>query len=102
MKKRWKIIIAAILVTIILPGMFPVPVSGGPFGHLPGRKDLLAYKNATASKVLSDEGRLIGKFYLENRTNVSFSQIPQSLIDALIATEDARFFEHKGVWYQEY
>ena len=97
MKKRRKIIIAAILVTIALPGLFSVPLYGGPFGHLPGRKDLLAYKNATASKVLSAEGELIGKFYSENRTNVSYGQIPLYLINALVATEDARFFEHKGV-----
>ncbi len=72
-------------------------VFGGPSGHLQGRKELLSYKNATASKVLSVEGELIGKFYTENRTNVSYSQIPPYLINALVATEDARFFEHKGV-----
>jgi penicillin-binding protein 1A len=97
MKKRWKIIIAAILATIVLPGMFPVPVYGGPFGHLPSRKELLNFKNATASKVLSTEGGLVGKFFSENRTNVSYGQIPPYLINALVATEDARFFEHKGV-----
>ncbi len=97
MKKRWKIIIAATLVTVVLPGLFIVPAYSGPFGHLPGRKELLAYKNATASKVLSAEGELIGKFYSENRTNVSYRQIPSYLIDALVATEDARFFTHKGV-----
>lgn len=97
MKKRWKIIIATILVTIVLTGLFIVPVYGGPFGHLQSRKELLAFKNATASQVLSAEGELIGKFYSENRTNVSYRQIPSYLIYGLIATEDARFFEHKGV-----
>ncbi len=81
---------------VLFSGLF-ISVFGGPSRHLQDRKELLSYKNATASKVLSAEGKLIGKFYLENRTNVSYSQIPQSLIDALIATEDARFFEHKGV-----
>jgi penicillin-binding protein 1A len=97
MKRMWEVIIAAILATIILPGLFIGPLYRGPFRHMPGRKELLNYRNATASKVLSAEGELIGKFYSENRTNVSYRQIPSYLIDALVATEDARFFEHKGV-----
>ena len=74
-----------------------VPASAGPFRNLPGRKELLEYRNASATKVLSSEGELIGKFYSENRTNVTYSQIPRHLIDALIATEDVRFFTHRGV-----
>jgi penicillin-binding protein 1A len=97
MKNRWNIIIAALLATVLLPGLFIISAYGGASGHLQGRKELLNFKNATASKVLSAEGELIGKFYSENRTNVSYSQIPPYLIDALVATEDARFFEHKGV-----
>ena len=95
-KNKWNIIFAALLTTVLFSALF-MSVYGGPSRHLQDRKELLSYKNATASKVLSAEGRLIGKFYLENRTNVSYNQIPPSLIDALIATEDARFFEHKGV-----
>ena len=97
MKKRWKILVLALLVKIVLPGLFILPAYGGPFGHLQTRTELLNFKNATASKVLSAEGGLIGKIFYENRTNVSYSQLPQYLIDALIATEDARFYEHKGV-----
>ena len=97
MQKKWKIIITAILVTFVLPCLFIASAYGGLFGHLPDRKELLNFKNATASKVLSAEGELIGKFYSENRTNISFEQLPPYLIDALIATEDVRFFEHKGV-----
>lgn len=97
MGKKWKIIITVLLITVVLDSLFMVSVSGGVFGPLQGRRELLNFKNATASKVLSSEGEIIGKFYSENRTNVSYKQIPPYLIDALIATEDARFFEHKGV-----
>ena len=97
MKKIWKIIIAAFLGTVALPVVFFIFVYCGAFGHMQSRKELLNFKNATASRVLSAEGELIGKYYSENRTNVSFIQIPSYLIDALIATEDARFFEHEGV-----
>ena len=97
MEKKWKIIIAVLLTIIVLGGLFIGSVYIGAFGHLQSRKELLSFKNATASKVLSSEGEIIGRFYSENRTNVAFSQIPPYMIDALIATEDVRFFEHKGV-----
>jgi penicillin-binding protein 1A len=46
---------------------------------------------------LSEEGRPIGKFFSENRTNINFHQIPPFLKDALIATEDVRFYSHNGI-----
>ncbi|MFO7526176.1 MAG: transglycosylase domain-containing protein, partial [Ignavibacteriaceae bacterium] len=60
-------------------------------------EELKNYENATASIVLSEEGQIVGKFFSENRTNVFYQQIPPYLIDALIATEDARFYDHKGI-----
>lgn len=64
--------------------------------HLKTNDELLNFKNAEASLVTAEDGELLGKFYLENRTNIPFNQFPSSLINALIATEDARFYEHKG------
>ncbi len=68
----------------------------GVSGRLKTKKELLNFKNASASLVLSDDGEVLGKYFFENRTNISFNQIPKPLINALIATEDVRFFEHKG------
>ncbi len=45
----------------------------------------------------SGDMKIIGKYYSENRVNVSFSQLDNDLVNALIATEDARFYEHSGV-----
>ncbi|MDH3322889.1 MAG: penicillin-binding protein, partial [Flavobacteriaceae bacterium] len=56
-----------------------------------------AFKNENASLVVSDNGTLIGKFFAENRTNIAFDQLPEFLINALVATEDVRYFEHEGV-----
>jgi penicillin-binding protein 1A len=64
---------------------------------LESKKEILNYKNAAASVVLSDDGSIIGKIFTENRTNISYNQIPDFLVKALVATEDARFFEHRGV-----
>ena len=97
MKTIWKISIIVPAVLILLPGIFTVSVYGGVFSRLPNRKELLNYKNATASIVVSAENLPIGKFYSENRTNITYDEIPRHLTDGLIATEDARFYEHGGI-----
>ena len=96
MKKTRKIILKISLLTILVFGIFIGSIYFGVFGHLKSREELLSFKNATASLVLSEEGELIGRFFSENRTNISYSQIPSHLINALIATEDVRFLEHEG------
>lgn len=85
------LVITGILVIYILSIAF------GAFGHLQSKKELLSFKNATASLVFSDKGELIGKIFSENRTNVTYGQLPSTLINALVATEDARFFQHAGI-----
>ncbi|MBG0859697.1 MAG: transglycosylase domain-containing protein, partial [Bacteroidales bacterium] len=97
MNKTVKIILTVIAVAIIIPAIFILSVYAGAFGRLQDKEALLSYKNAAASVVLSENGELIGKIFSENRTNISFGQIPLHLRNALIATEDARFFEHEGI-----
>ena len=96
MKINRKTIIKIAVVIISLPIIFVILIYLGVFGHLQTRKELLNFKNATATTVLSAEGSLIGNIFSMNRTNISYNQIPPNLINALIATEDARYFEHKG------
>lgn len=69
----------------------------GAFGKLPSATELKAIQNHTASEVYSSDGKLLGKYFVENRTNVAYEDISPDIINALIATEDVRFFEHKGV-----
>lgn len=69
----------------------------GAFGRLPTYGELGNIRNNTASEVYSEDGVLLGKYYIENRVNADFGEISQDLINALVATEDARFFEHNGV-----
>ena len=98
MRKNAGIVILKIsLISLALLCLFIVSVYVGVFGRLEGKKELLNFKNETASTVLSSEGDLIGKFFNENRTNITFGQIPDHLVNALIATEDARFFEHGAI-----
>lgn len=85
------------LIALLLFGIFLGFIYLGVFGHVFTEKELKEFKNETASLVLSDRGKLIGKFFADNRTNVVYKQLPSDLINALVATEDARYFEHEGV-----
>ncbi|MDM8003867.1 MAG: biosynthetic peptidoglycan transglycosylase, partial [Bacteroidota bacterium] len=97
MRKGWKISVVVLAVVIFVPLFFIGSVQAGVFGRLPGKKELRNYRNATASVVLSTEGETIGRFFSENRIAITFDQVPPHLVNALVATEDARFFEHSGV-----
>jgi penicillin-binding protein 1A len=72
-------------------------ISMGTFGSLPKVDELLNPRNNLATIVYSGDMKILGKYYSENRVNVTFRQLDKDLVDALIATEDARFYEHSGV-----
>lgn len=69
----------------------------GVFGELPSEEELGAIRHEEATLVLARDGELIGKLFAEDRTNVLYEDLPKHLIDALVSTEDARFFSHEGV-----
>lgn len=64
---------------------------------LPSLEELENPRPVLASKVFSADGELIGQFFIENRIETTLDSLPQHLIDALIATEDRRFYDHWGV-----
>ncbi len=64
---------------------------------LPSIESLQDYQPSMISRVYSDEGEVIGQFFVERRIYIFISDIPQSLINAIIAVEDTRFFEHPGL-----
>ncbi|MBC8155365.1 MAG: transglycosylase domain-containing protein [Bacteroidetes bacterium] len=66
-------------------------------GEMPSVTDLSNPKLAQSSEIYSLDSVLIGKVYTENRTPIKFDDIPRHLIDALIATEDVRFYNHSGI-----
>lgn len=66
-------------------------------GSMPSVEELQNPKVAQASEIYSADGKLIGKLYTENRTPVDFDSLSPYLVKALIATEDARFYEHSGI-----
>jgi penicillin-binding protein 1A len=100
MKRLFKLLIKAIIVLIILLlvfcGGFFITVYNGVFGPFPTTAELESIHNEEASLIFASDGSLIGKLFAENRTNVLWKDIPQHLTEALISTEDKRYFSHDG------
>ena len=68
------------------------------YGELPGLEVLADPKSAVATEIYSSDGKLLGKYYHNfNRTPVTYEELPKVVIDALIATEDSRFYNHSGI-----
>lgn len=67
------------------------------FGDSPSVDEIINPKSRSASVVYSADGKELHKFYDENRTPVEYAEISQHFIDALIATEDERFYQHRGI-----
>lgn len=99
MKKRklFKFIVYFIIAIIAAVSTFFTLLFLGAFGKIPSQEELKNLHNESASLVYSNDGKLIGKYFASNRTNISFDSLPPQLINALISTEDARFYEHEGV-----
>lgn len=74
-------------------------ISEGKIGYMPPIEDLQNPISRFATQVYSADGKLLGTWNMnrENRVMVDFSQLPTPLVQALIATEDARFYEHSGI-----
>ncbi|MDB5262816.1 MAG: penicillin-binding protein [Adhaeribacter sp.] len=88
-----------LLVLLFWAGLY-LAVYVGIFGAIPSRAALQARQNHTASEVYSSDNILLGRYYIQDRTNVSYENMSAAAIKALIATEDARFYQHGGVDYR--
>ncbi len=77
--------------------LFFTLTSFGIFGKLPDIQELENPKSNLASEIYSSDGVMIGKYYIDNRTNIEFKDLSENLVHALIATEDERFYSHSGI-----
>ena len=64
---------------------------------MPSLRELENPEADLASEIISADGLLMGKYYAENRSEVKYSEISPNVINALIATEDERFYDHSGI-----
>ncbi|MFY9242490.1 MAG: transglycosylase domain-containing protein [Polaribacter sp.] len=89
----WGIVLGGFTIIILL---FYIASIGG-LGTLPTFQELENFENNLATEVISSDGVTIGKYAKENRTPVNFKDLPENLVNALVATEDERFYEHSGI-----
>src|ERR1700744_6294212 len=91
----WKVFFYALGAFIL----FLVLINLGVFGSLPSLKELENPSITLASEVFADDGTPMGKYYRDkgNRSNVEFKDIPPNVVNALVAPEDERFYEHSGI-----
>ncbi|WP_421941387.1 transglycosylase domain-containing protein [Pedobacter sp.] len=89
----WKILIAGIAIFAIFISM----IGFGLFGALPSFRDIEHPKSNQASEIIAEDGRPLGTYFVQNRSNVTYKEISPNVINGLIATEDTRFKEHSGI-----
>lgn len=100
-KKYWKFFVifwSVVLVGIIGVFVFFWLISAGKLGFMPTFEELENPNNRFASEVYFADGPIMNRYFeKENRKYIEYREIPQSVIDALIATEDVRFYDHSGI-----
>jgi penicillin-binding protein 1A len=83
------------IMAIVLLFLF---ASWGFLGEMPDYTRLENPETNLATEIISSDNKTLGKFYFDdNRTPVGFDELPKNLVDALVATEDARYYEHSGI-----
>ncbi len=89
----WRVFIGGFLLLIL---MFTL-ANFGIFGKMPSLEQLQNPEADLASEIYSSDGVLMGKYYSENRSEVKYNEISPNVINALLATEDERFYDHSGI-----
>ena len=90
----WGLFFGGILIIFLVMWL----ITRGALGYLPPLEELQNPKNTFASEIISSDMQSLGRYYrYENRIGVQYTDLSQDLIDALVATEDVRFYDHTGV-----
>jgi len=74
----------------------------GLFGPLPSTDEIANPKSYLATEIISADGEQLGTFYMENRVHADFDELPKHLVDALVATEDERYYGHAGIDFKSF
>lgn len=77
--------------------LFFLFASWGIFGTMPSFEDLENPDSNLATEIISSDGVILGKYFEKNRSQLKYADLPKNLVQALVATEDERFFEHSGI-----
>ncbi len=97
MKKIKALILLSIFMPILIIGMCVFFAISEMWGPLPNFKTLENPETNLATEIISADNEILGSYFYENRTHVDYTELSPILINALIATEDERFFSHSGI-----
>ena len=98
-KKIFKLFIYAALFVVASVSILYGLSFGHVFGHVPSKEELKDMRLNLATEIWSSDNKIIGKAFVQNRSESDFKEYPKHLVNALVATEDSRFFYHNGVDY---
>ncbi len=96
-KRFLRIFWAIILFPVVIITLIFILINLNVFGKLPGFQELENPKTNLATEIYSSDQILLGKFFKENRTIVDFKDVSPNVLNALVATEDIRFYQHSGI-----
>lgn len=88
----WTFLASIVLIIILF-----VFISNGFLGNMPSFEELENPTSSQASLIYADDGQLLGSYFIENRSDVDFRDLSPNLVNALLATEDIRFYKHSGI-----
>lgn len=97
LNKYFKLFLLGLSSVIIIFLLFFGSIYVGLWGKVQTKSDLINIQQSEATEILDRKGKVIDKLYKYNRQSITYSEIPKHLVNALVATEDARFYEHDGV-----
>ena len=97
MKRSVRILWITFIGMLVSFTLLILAINHGMVGYMPSLAELENPQSAVSSDVLAADGTLLGRYYVLDRSNSKYSDISPSIINALVATEDARFYEHAGI-----
>lgn len=91
----WTIVFAPIFLFALL--LYAAGNSWAGFDELPSFEELENPKSNLATEIYTSDGEILGKYFFQNRVNIAYEELSPNVVDALISTEDERFYEHSGI-----
>lgn len=92
----WRTVIAGFVFVVLLIALTDL----GVFGALPSFEYIENPKSNLASEIISSDKQVLGTYYVQNRSSINYKDLSPNVVNALVATEDNRFYEHSGIDFQ--
>jgi penicillin-binding protein 1A len=96
-RRSIKILWYSFFTLVVLFALLIIMINGGWLGYMPSMNELENPSSAISSEVIAADGTMIGRYFIQDRSTCKHSEISPNVFNALIATEDERFYEHSGI-----